>query len=62
MGPAEWRAYTGDPAVFYKPGVGPLIDIGVYPLTDEPFEVRRFAVEDPNGVIINIMRHKQPSR
>lgn len=32
MGPAEWRGYTGDPAVFYKPGVGPLIDIGVYPL------------------------------
>ncbi len=32
MGPAEWRAYTGDPTVFYKPGVGPLIDIGVYPL------------------------------
>jgi predicted dehydrogenase len=33
MGPAGWRAYTGDPAVFYTPGVGPMVDIGVYPLT-----------------------------
>lgn len=30
MGPAAWRAYIGDPAVFYGPGVGPLIDQGVY--------------------------------
>ena len=32
MGPAGWRQYTGDPAVFYKPGVGPVLDLGVYPL------------------------------
>lgn len=32
MGPAEWKEYTGDPNVFYQPGVGPLIDIGVYSL------------------------------
>jgi predicted dehydrogenase len=30
MGPAAWRDYTGDPAVFYGPGVGPLVDTGVY--------------------------------
>jgi predicted dehydrogenase len=30
MGPASWRDYTGDPRVFYGPGVGPLIDTGVY--------------------------------
>lgn len=30
MGPAAWRAYIGDPAVFYGPAVGPLIDQGVY--------------------------------
>jgi predicted dehydrogenase len=30
MGPAAWRTYTGDPAVFYAEGVGPLIDNGVY--------------------------------
>ena len=32
MGPAAWRGYTGDPSVFYGPGVGPLIDTGVYVL------------------------------
>lgn len=32
MGPAGWRAYTGDPSVFYKANVGPVLDIGVYPL------------------------------
>ena len=33
----------------------------VYPLRDEPWGVRRFEVEDPNGVVINVMSHKQPS-
>jgi predicted dehydrogenase len=32
MGPAGWRAYTGDPAVFYRRGVGPFIDHGIYQL------------------------------
>lgn len=32
MGPAAWQDYTGDPAVFYAPGVGPMIDTGVYSL------------------------------
>ncbi len=32
MGPAGWRAYTGDPAVFYSNDVGPMIDTGVYVL------------------------------
>lgn len=32
LGPAMWRQYTGDPAVFYKQGVGPILDIGVYVL------------------------------
>lgn len=32
LGPANWRQYTGDPAVFYKQGVGPILDIGVYVL------------------------------
>jgi predicted dehydrogenase len=32
MGPANWREYTGDPAVFYSAAVGPLIDTGVYAL------------------------------
>ena len=29
----------------------------VYPITNEPWGVRRFFVEDPNGIIINIMCH-----
>jgi len=33
----------------------------VYPLTDEPWGVRRFGVEDPNGVAINIMCHSPPA-
>lgn len=31
-GPASWREYTGDPRVFYGPGVGPMFDHGVYHL------------------------------
>lgn len=34
----------------------------VYPLTDEPWGVRRFFVEDPNGVIINIMAHQSTAQ
>lgn len=30
----------------------------VYPLTDEPWGVRRFFVRDPNGLVINILSHK----
>lgn len=33
LGPAAWRTYIGDPKVFYTPGVGPMIDMGVYGLT-----------------------------
>lgn len=32
MGPAAWRDYKGDPAVFYGPSVGPALDLGVYVL------------------------------
>ncbi|HEY8175462.1 MAG TPA: VOC family protein [Gemmatimonadaceae bacterium] len=32
----------------------------VYPLTDEPWGVRRFFVADPNGVVINVMSHLKP--
>jgi predicted dehydrogenase len=30
MGPALWREYMGDPAVFYTDKVGPVLDTGVY--------------------------------
>src|SRR6266702_4339264 len=29
----------------------------VYPLTEEPWGVRRFFVVDPNGTVVNIMTH-----
>jgi catechol 2,3-dioxygenase-like lactoylglutathione lyase family enzyme len=31
----------------------------VYPLTDEPWGVRRFFVTDPNGVVINVVSHRK---
>ncbi len=30
LGPAAWKEYAGDPAVFYTEKVGPLLDTGVY--------------------------------
>ena len=33
-------------------------DIGVYPLTDEPWGVRRFFTRDPNGVVVNVLSHR----
>jgi catechol 2,3-dioxygenase-like lactoylglutathione lyase family enzyme len=33
----------------------------VYPLTDEPWGVRRFFVLDPNGAVINILSHVTPA-
>ncbi|MER3404212.1 MAG: hypothetical protein C4289_02770 [Chloroflexota bacterium] len=29
-GPASFRHWTGDPTWFYKPGAGPILDLGVY--------------------------------
>jgi catechol 2,3-dioxygenase-like lactoylglutathione lyase family enzyme len=29
----------------------------VYPLTDEPWNVRRFFVKDPDGTVINVLMH-----
>jgi uncharacterized glyoxalase superfamily protein PhnB len=31
----------------------------VYPLTTEPWGVRRFHVADPNGVVINVLTHQK---
>lgn len=30
----------------------------VHPLSDEPWGVRRFFVEDPNGIVVNVMSHR----
>jgi uncharacterized glyoxalase superfamily protein PhnB len=34
----------------------------VYPLTDEPWGVRRFFVRDPKGVVVNVMMHFDTQR
>ncbi|MGC1214681.1 MAG: VOC family protein [Micromonospora sp.] len=31
----------------------------VYPLTDEPWGLRRFFVRDPNGAVINVTQHDE---
>jgi predicted enzyme related to lactoylglutathione lyase len=31
----------------------------VYPLTDEPWGVRRFFIREPNGTILNIVSHRE---
>lgn len=31
----------------------------VYPLTEEPWGVRRFFVRDPSGYVVNVMTHLQ---
>lgn len=33
----------------------------VYPLTDEPWGVRRFFVEDPNGTVVDVLGHRDGS-
>jgi catechol 2,3-dioxygenase-like lactoylglutathione lyase family enzyme len=32
----------------------------VYPLTSEPWGVRRFFVEDPDGHVVNVLAHLEP--
>jgi predicted dehydrogenase len=36
-GPAAWREYTGDPSPFYREGVGPVFDHGIYRLHEMTF-------------------------
>jgi len=45
-----------DVEVLYEKAVAAGCEI-VHPLTDEPWGVRRFFVRDPNGAVINVMRH-----
>ncbi len=34
----------------------------VYPLTNEPWGVRRFFVVDPNGMVLNVMSHLREAK
>ena len=33
----------------------------VYPLTDEPWGIRRFFVEDPGGTVVSVLAHRDPA-
>lgn len=45
----------------YATAVAAGLDI-IYPVTDEPWGVRRFFVADPNGIIINIVSHQAANK
>lgn len=51
---------VADVAEVYKRAIARGLKI-VYPLTDEPWGVRRFYVVDPNGTILNVMSHLPPA-
>ena len=58
-GPAAWREYTGDPTVFYGPGVGPLVDHGIYRLHELTMlmgRVRRVQAMGSIGTSTRIVR------
>jgi predicted dehydrogenase len=58
-GPASWREYTGDPAPFYGPDVGPLRDHGVYrlhELTTVMGPVRRVQAMGAIGVPLRVAK------
>jgi len=56
------------PAFGVDVGDGPAVDAAhaaalrdglevVYPLTDEPWGIRRFFVRDPSGAVVNVLAH-----
>lgn len=50
-GPANWREYTGDPTPFYRDGVGPVFDHGVYRLHEMTFLLGPVAKVQAMGTI-----------
>lgn len=57
--PPRFGIDVGDPAAVdtaYAEAVHRGLRI-VYPLTDEPWGVRRFFVEDPGGTVVNVLAH-----
>lgn len=58
-GPAAWREYTGDPSVFYREGVGPVFDHGIYRLHELTMlmgPVRRVQAMGATGEAIRVVR------
>lgn len=51
---------VGDPAAVdaaHEASVRAGLEV-VYPLTDEPWGIRRFFVRDPSGTVINVLAHR----
>jgi predicted dehydrogenase len=58
-GPAAWREYTGDPSVFYREGVGPVFDHGIYRLHELTMlmgTVRRVQAMGATGEATRVVR------
>lgn len=54
---AQMTVEVGDVDEVHSRAVARGLEI-VYPLTDEAWGVRRFAVVDPDGLVLNIMSHR----
>ena len=54
--PMSLTIETSDVDAMHAKAVASGIPI-VYPLTNEPWGVRRFQISDPNGIVINVMCH-----
>ncbi|MPZ67505.1 MAG: glyoxalase [Pseudonocardiaceae bacterium] len=57
--PPRFGIDVGDPAAVdaaHTEAVGRGLRV-VYPLTDEPWGVRRFFVADPSGTVVNVLAH-----
>ena len=52
---------VGDVVSIYASAIQSNLNI-VYPLTDEPWGVRRFFVVDPNGQVVNVISHTPRDR
>ena len=55
------RSCTADPGPSYDIAIERGLEV-VYPLTDEKWGVRRFFVTDPDGLVLNVMSHRTPTK
>lgn len=57
---ADLTIEVADVDAVHARAIGRHVEV-VYPLTDEPWGVRRFFVRDPDGKLINVMSHLRRS-
>lgn len=56
VGKSQLSVEVGDVDAIHDEAVRQGLEI-VYPLTDEPWGIRRFFVKDPDGTVINVAMH-----